>query len=341
MQMHARRTSFRSRRVVVSAGWVCYAEKTHGEWILPYLSTAKSPQAVAGTLIKGNLARNDSEPTLGAAKNNTQHTAPEHSITQGQCCAQEDTAAEHAACSRNGSQMQRESTPANRNAPTRSVYHVAIMPCYDKKLEAARSDFTVAGHSSRGNVGQGGATGEGEAGGEEFLPETDCVLTTGELQELLQEKGVELGDVHREPFDDWEQASLQLGGCSGAVRRGQKGAPIHHVNGADAAPAGKVCCGVRAQGGPAGAFQCGSTAEGDSAAEAPADSPMSCVETATGVEPQNSGVCEAGCEGGGDESVAEVVSGVRGGSGGYLEYAVKNAALELFGLVRLVYFALF
>lgn len=26
-------------------GWVCYAEKTHGEYALPYISTAKSPQA--------------------------------------------------------------------------------------------------------------------------------------------------------------------------------------------------------------------------------------------------------------------------------------------------------
>ena len=26
-------------------GWVCYAEKTHGEYMLPYISTTKSPQA--------------------------------------------------------------------------------------------------------------------------------------------------------------------------------------------------------------------------------------------------------------------------------------------------------
>ncbi len=25
-------------------GWVCYAEKTHGELVLPYISTARSPQ---------------------------------------------------------------------------------------------------------------------------------------------------------------------------------------------------------------------------------------------------------------------------------------------------------
>lgn len=33
-------------------GWICYAEKTHGE-LLPFVSNVKSPQAVMGTLVKG------------------------------------------------------------------------------------------------------------------------------------------------------------------------------------------------------------------------------------------------------------------------------------------------
>lgn len=33
-------------------GWVCYAEKTHGE-LLPFVSNVKSEQAVMGTLVKG------------------------------------------------------------------------------------------------------------------------------------------------------------------------------------------------------------------------------------------------------------------------------------------------
>lgn len=47
----------------------------------------------------------------------------------------------------------------------KGVYHVSVMPCYDKKLEASRSDFT----SSDG------------------VKEVDCVLTTGELHDLLME----------------------------------------------------------------------------------------------------------------------------------------------------------
>ena len=52
-----------------------------------------------------------------------------------------------------------------------AVFHVAVMPCYDKKLEASRGDF-------RGEPGGDGDGGEGP-------PDVDCVLTTGEVAELL------------------------------------------------------------------------------------------------------------------------------------------------------------
>ena len=37
-------------------GWVCYAEKTHAE-MLPFISRAKSPQQVMGTLVKNWLGK--------------------------------------------------------------------------------------------------------------------------------------------------------------------------------------------------------------------------------------------------------------------------------------------
>lgn len=37
-------------------GWVCYAEKTQADLVLPYISTTKSPQAVMGTFVKRRLA---------------------------------------------------------------------------------------------------------------------------------------------------------------------------------------------------------------------------------------------------------------------------------------------
>jgi len=51
------------------------------------------------------------------------------------------------------------------------VYHVTVMPCYDKKLEASRTDFYNAQYATR---------------------DVDCVLTTGELLLLAQEHGVDL-----------------------------------------------------------------------------------------------------------------------------------------------------
>lgn len=63
---------------------MCYAEKTHGSYILPYISTTKSPQQIMGSLIKQWL---------------------------------------------------------RHKTENRSIYHISVMPCYDKKLEAAREDF--------------------------------------------------------------------------------------------------------------------------------------------------------------------------------------------------------
>nr|ADD38685.1 Probable cytosolic Fe-S cluster assembly factor GL21135 [Lepeophtheirus salmonis] len=39
-------------------GWICYAEKTHGDWILPYISKVKSPQQIMGALVKSWGANN-------------------------------------------------------------------------------------------------------------------------------------------------------------------------------------------------------------------------------------------------------------------------------------------
>src|SRR5271169_5328818 len=51
------------------------------------------------------------------------------------------------------------------------IYHVSVMPCYDKKLEASRQDFYNDLYSTR---------------------DVDCVITTGELDLLMREKGWDL-----------------------------------------------------------------------------------------------------------------------------------------------------
>jgi len=51
------------------------------------------------------------------------------------------------------------------------VYHVTVMPCYDKKLEASRKDFYNEVYATR---------------------DVDCVLTTGELELMMRDKGWDL-----------------------------------------------------------------------------------------------------------------------------------------------------
>ncbi|KAF5370670.1 hypothetical protein D9758_001810 [Tetrapyrgos nigripes] len=63
------------------------------------------------------------------------------------------------------------------------IYHVCVMPCYDKKLEASRSDFYNELYATR---------------------DVDCVITTGELDAVLKEKGWDLsiavdGEMNAEP----------------------------------------------------------------------------------------------------------------------------------------------
>ncbi|XP_057603866.1 cytosolic iron-sulfur assembly component 3 isoform X2 [Hippopotamus amphibius kiboko] len=60
------------------------------------------------------------------------------------------------------------------------IYHVTVMPCYDKKLEASRADFFSQEHQTR---------------------DVDCVITTGEVFKLLEEEGVLLSELEPAPLD--------------------------------------------------------------------------------------------------------------------------------------------
>ncbi|XP_053133082.1 cytosolic iron-sulfur assembly component 3 [Hemicordylus capensis] len=132
-------------------GWICYAEKTHGSFIIPHLSTARSPQQVMGALVKDHLAK-------------LQHLTPDQ------------------------------------------IYHLTVMPCYDKKLEASRTDFFDQEHQTR---------------------EVDCVITTGEVLKLLDHEGVALTDVEPAPLDSMfsSVSGEQLLGHSG----GGSGGYLEHI----------------------------------------------------------------------------------------------------------------
>lgn len=85
-----------------------------------------------------------------------------------------------------------------RNAD--EVYHVTAMPCYDKKLEASREDFYSEAFKTR---------------------ETDCVLTTGELDLLLHELGFDPlapvpGEAVGEASDPFPELLQHPGSSSGS-----------------------------------------------------------------------------------------------------------------------------
>ncbi|XP_051989018.1 cytosolic Fe-S cluster assembly factor narfl isoform X2 [Xyrauchen texanus] len=106
-------------------GWICYAEKTHGEFIIPYISTTRSPQQMMGSVVKGYFA-------------------------------------------------------TQTGVSPQMIYHVTVMPCYDKKLEASRPDFYLSEFETR---------------------EVDCVITSGEVLKMLEEENVSLRDVEPAPLD--------------------------------------------------------------------------------------------------------------------------------------------
>lgn len=122
-------------------GWVCYAEKTHPH-VLPHLSRVKSPQALAGTLLKTTLSR-----TLGI--------------------------------------------------PPSRIWHLAVMPCFDKKLEASREELTDQAWAGRDSP-------------EPPVRDVDCVITSKELVMLCEARGIDFFQLPRdeasapppEPFPD-------------------------------------------------------------------------------------------------------------------------------------------
>lgn len=111
----------------VCPGWICYAEKTNGDLIIPNISRVRSPQQIMGALLK--------------------------------------------------------------RVKKRDIYHVTLMPCFDKKLEASRSDF------------------KDEITGEQ---DVDCVLTPVELEEILNDEGAKLEDFALRKLDIIEEFGVEF-----------------------------------------------------------------------------------------------------------------------------------
>lgn len=131
-----------TKPVLTSAcpGWICYAEKTHPH-VLPHISKLKSPQALAGTLVKSVLAKR-----LGISPD--------------------------------------------------KVWHMAIMPCFDKKLEASREELTDAHWASGLQGDQHNAASASSRG----IRDVDLVITSWELISLASARGIPFHQLSRKPI---------------------------------------------------------------------------------------------------------------------------------------------
>ncbi|XP_061181017.1 cytosolic Fe-S cluster assembly factor narfl-like [Saccostrea echinata] len=134
-------------------GWICYAEKTHGSYILPYISTTKSPQQIMGSLVKDYFAR-------------------KHGLIPSQ------------------------------------VYHVTVMPCYDKKLEASRQDFYNDVYRTR---------------------DVDCVITSGEVEKMLEKENISLGEVEGDTSFSLMSGLVSPGGGLVSHIGGGSGGYLEHI----------------------------------------------------------------------------------------------------------------
>uniref|UniRef100_A0A8C5VW03 Nuclear prelamin A recognition factor n=1 Tax=Microcebus murinus TaxID=30608 RepID=A0A8C5VW03_MICMU len=61
-----------------------------------------------------------------------------------------------------------------QNLSPEKIFHVIVAPCYDRKLEALREGFSSASHSSRG---------------------ADCVLTSGEVAQMMEQSDLSVQDA--------------------------------------------------------------------------------------------------------------------------------------------------
>ena len=75
------------------------------------------------------------------------------------------------------------------------IWHLAIMPCFDKKLEASRAELTDASWRSDGST----ATP---------VRDVDCVITTREVIGLAEARGIDLHELSRRPLSSSQRISF-------------------------------------------------------------------------------------------------------------------------------------
>ncbi|KAJ5679452.1 hypothetical protein N7462_007696 [Penicillium macrosclerotiorum] len=76
--------------------------------------------------------------------------------------------------------------------PPSSIWHLAIMPCFDKKLEASREELTDVSWQLPGN--------QSSLEPHQPVRDVDCVITTRELLSLASSRGISLPSLPLQPL---------------------------------------------------------------------------------------------------------------------------------------------
>ncbi|KAJ5190826.1 Iron hydrogenase [Penicillium cinerascens] len=113
--------------------------------------------------------------------------------------------------------------------PASRIWHLALMPCFDKKLEASREELTDASWQ------------QGEFhGGSEPVRDVDCVITTRELLSLAAARGFSLPNIPLQPLPSgyippFPEKSLdsfisfKRSPAQQSLETGTSGGYLHHV----------------------------------------------------------------------------------------------------------------
>jgi len=140
-------------------GFVCYVEKTVMDAV-PNLCTVKSPMAIAGSLIKHDAHK----PTDAMSRYNLEGTL-DSLLNNGDVGIQ------------------------------KPIFHVSIMPCHDKKLEAERKDLAWETFNQQQ---------------EALVPDVDLVITTNELCTVLDDAAAAAGTESGEQLSRVQKYFLDL-----------------------------------------------------------------------------------------------------------------------------------
>lgn len=154
----------------------CLVEKSHHAAVR-HLSTVVSPMMAAAAFWKMAIRIAPTTPMDSHC-----HSLPQNQNQTNLVTDKTNDAYGNQSTSPIDSTNAAPSTIQSKQSATKSYFHLAVMPCHDKKLEASRKDFADAVvEELDGNTNQNATKAQAS-----LVPRVDMVITTSELWQLLE-----------------------------------------------------------------------------------------------------------------------------------------------------------